>query len=788
VKKDRLIAVIFASASLALYVATSAPSVATIFDDSLEFQVVLPTLGIPHPSGYPLFALTGKLATLLIPFRDPAGRANLLSALAAAAAVGLLYLVARRFARNSVAASLATAAFAISPAWWSQSTLAEVYAPHGLLMILFLYLLLRWEEERKGSARTGRWLSAAALVAGLGLAHHRMIALLFPAALVFVFWTDPTLLRQPRRWISPLCLLVAPLLLYLYLPLRGQSVTSLDGSYQPTFQGTLDWILARGYRVFLTGNPFNVKRSTGDFVGLFLDQYGALFLLSTVVGLATGWRWSPCRYVFLLLATVATVAFGVTYKVQDIAVFFIPAFILASIWAAWGLTPIIDGFVLYSVGIARRLQLPQWTRPLVMGAPAVLLAAVLLLEPVQQAVQHFGEQDRSRQWKIYESGLDMVEQVSPGGRIVGLLGETTLVRYFRDVLGKRPDIQVTPADAEAARFDAVDRALARGEPVYLTRDLPGASTRYSLDAAGSLIAVSPKATPGTAPTGQALGDGIVLVGAQTELRRMHAGPLARLHLTWAATEPVTEELKVSARLLDQSGNVLVADDLVPVHFAYPTTAWVPGEGVSDVYDLPVPASAPAGPYDLLVILYRASDGSEVGRVQLPQVTVGRRLHSLPLPLEDHGDFPEPRTQGIGEHLRRVSPLPVAALCAREVHTRFRALAHHILQTSHRLVRHRPPCQPDEVPGQVVTVGAEVAQTVPLLAPQATGLVEPADHGIVIMRTRIDDAALFEVVRQVLGVILHGKGELQDLHAGEIELQPQGIHLRSNHPQVLRDDR
>jgi hypothetical protein len=621
-KKDRLIAAIFAFASLVLYAATSAPSVATIFDDSLEFQVVLPTLGIAHPSGYPLFTLAGKLATLLIPFRDPAGRANLLSALAAAAAVGLLYLVARRFAGSRSAAALATAAFAMSPAWWSQSTLAEVYAPHGLLMILFLYLLLRWEGVSSVPSCANRWLAVAALVAGLGLAHHRMIALLFPAALVFIFWTDPALPRQPRRWLAPLCLLVAPLALYLYLPLRGQTVTSLDGTYQPTLQGAMDWILARGYRVFLTGNPFNVERRAGDFAALFLDQYGALFLISAVIGLATAWRWSLRRYVFLALATVATVAFGAVYKVQDIAVFFIPAFILAAIWAAWGLTPVVDASAVYAAAIARRLRLPQWTRPLVMGAPTALLAAVVLFEPVQQAVQQFDEQDRSREWKTYEYGQDMLEQASPGGRIVGLLGETTLVRYFRDVLGQRPDIQVTSADAEGARFDAVDSALARGEPVYLTRDLPGASARYSLDAAGPLIVVSPKATPGTPPDGQPLGGGVVLTGARTELRQSHTGPVARVHLTWTATRPVTEELKVSARLLDRSGNVLVAEDLVPVHFAYPTTAWVPGESVDDIYDLPVSASAPAGLYDLLVILYRASDGSEVGRIHLPQLTIG----------------------------------------------------------------------------------------------------------------------------------------------------------------------
>jgi hypothetical protein len=618
-KKDRLIAVILGLASLVLYVTTAAPSVATIFDDSLEFQVVLPTLGIAHPSGYPLFTLAGKLATLLIPFRDPAGRANLFSAAAAAVAIGLLYLVACRFSGNRLAAALATAVFAISPAWWSQSTIAEVYAPHGLLMILFLYLLLQWERGKRGSSRTDRWLAAAALVAGLGLAHHRMIALLFPAALAFVLWTDPALLRQPRRWLAPVLLLAAPLLLYLYLPIRGQAVTSLDGTYRPTFRGTLDWILARGYRVFLTGNPFNVRRGASDFAVLLLDQFGALMMLSALLGLATGWRWRLRHYVFLLLGTAATLAFGVAYKVQDFVVFFIPVFILTAIWAAWGLGPVFDGLAAYGAGTARRLQLS----PSLGAIPAVLLAAVLLLEPVQAAVQHYDEQNRSGQWSTYEYGQDMLEQVPTGGRIVGLLGETTLVRYFRDVLGQRPDIRVTPADAEAARYDAVEQALANGETVYLTRDLAGASSRYSLDAAGPLIAVSPKATPGPASEGQPFGGGILLAKSGASVRETHAGQTVRLQLTWVPTAPVTEDLKVSARLLDQAGNVLAANDRVPVHFAYPTTAWVPGESVEDVYDLPVPATAPPGPYGLLVILYRASDGSELGRIQLNPVGIQR---------------------------------------------------------------------------------------------------------------------------------------------------------------------
>ncbi|MGQ9490534.1 MAG: protein O-mannosyl-transferase family [Anaerolineae bacterium] len=644
--------VLLALAAFLLYAMTAAPSVATIFDDSLEFQVVAPTLGIAHPSGYPLYTLVGKLATLLIPIRDAAGRLNLFSALAAAAAVGVLYLAARKLAGNRVAALVAAAAFAISPAWWSQATLAEVYALHGLLFVMAIYCLLRWEETRGQGAGVGEstnqrmanqrhapsrsiplghtthhaprttHLSAAALLFGLGLAHHRMIALLLPATLVFILWADPMLIRQPRRWLRPLALGLAPLLLYLYLPLRGAvGVTSLDGTYAATVQGTLDWILARGYSVFLTGNPFGVERDAGTFIALFLEQMGAPVLLAALLGIMTTWRFSTRRYVFLLLATAAQIAFGVVYKVQDVEVFFIPAFMLLALWAAWGLTAIFDGVTQQAIPLARALRLPQRWRSVYLALPVLLAAGILLFEPARAAVRAFPERDRSRAWGVYDYGQDMVASAAQDARIVGLLGETTLVRYFRDVLGQRPDLQVVPADAEAARFAAVDTALAAAAPVYLTRNLPGAAARYSLDAAGPLIAVSPKAAPGPAPAGQEMGAGIVLVDARAEVRQPRGGPAVRLNVTWAAAASVAEELKVSARLLDAAGNVLVADDRAPVHFAYPTTAWVPGETVSDVYDLAVPPAAPPGPYGVLLILYRAADGSEVGRAELPAVTL-----------------------------------------------------------------------------------------------------------------------------------------------------------------------
>ena len=119
----------------------------------------------------------------------------------------------------------------------------------------------------------------------------------------------------------------------------------------------------------------------------------------------------------------------------------------------------------------------------------------------------------------------MLAHVAPGGRVVGLLGETTLLRYFRDVLGQRRDVTVIPADKEADRLAAVDCGVGLRRARLSDPRLPGTSARYSLDAAGPLIAVSPKAQPTAPPSGQSIGAGILLADAMTEVRRPHGGPV-----------------------------------------------------------------------------------------------------------------------------------------------------------------------------------------------------------------------------------------------------------------------
>src|SRR6266581_830915 len=79
--------------ALIIYVRTLLPGPS--FGDWAEMQFIPAQLGIPHPTGYPLYVLIGWAFSLL-PIGSLAIRAELMSAASAAASAGACVLIAMR--------------------------------------------------------------------------------------------------------------------------------------------------------------------------------------------------------------------------------------------------------------------------------------------------------------------------------------------------------------------------------------------------------------------------------------------------------------------------------------------------------------------------------------------------------------------------------------------------------------------------------------------------------------------------------------------------------------------
>lgn len=76
-----------------------------------------------------------------------------------------------------------------------------------------------------------------------------------------------------------------------------------------------------------------------------------------------------------------------------------------------------------------------------------------------------------------------------------------------------------------------------------------------------------------------------------------------LVLVWRAEAETATGYHVFVHLVDEAGNILAQSDGVPADWSRPTTGWQPGEYVTDMHTLSLPAELPAGPLMLHVGLY-----------------------------------------------------------------------------------------------------------------------------------------------------------------------------------------
>lgn len=615
---DILLVLAVFALSLGLYLRTLAPSVATVFDDSPEFQLVCYLLGVAHPTGYPLYTLLGKLFTLL-PVGDVAYRVNLMSALFAAMALAWLALLLRELTGRRLAGALGAAALAVAPAFWAQATIAEVYPLHLFLLTLCLWLVARW--ERSGEAGQ-RWLIALAAAFGLALAHHRTVMLFAPGILLVILWvwrrwlaggeTSEALPSSwPRLWSIALALLL-PLALYLYIPFVGARVGSLDGTYRNTLNGFLRHVLALDYGVFLTGNPFGQSRDIRFYISLFAEQFGIAGALLGLAGLMLPWRRRRV-WLAILVSLLLCLGFAVAYRVADIEVFLLPAFLIWTLGIGVALSKIQNAInaLLQRYGVKFSSIL------------SALLVCAFLVQPLLIASRAWPAMDRSRHWEVHDVGVDALAQpLPPNATIIGILGEMTILRYFQWTQGLRPDVRTVAADRESERWAVLEQVLAQSGEAYLTRQLPGVEARYSLDALGPLIRVTPKPAPtDVACAGAEWLPGMCLQRYEAEMKMAHGVTTVRVTLEWLASAKTDADIRLSVRLHTLDERMVAQHDSRPVHETYPTTFWQPGETVTDVHDLVVPPDAAPAEYEVVLVLYDPTDGHELTRGTLGRLSL-----------------------------------------------------------------------------------------------------------------------------------------------------------------------
>lgn len=326
---------------LIIYVLTLATDVH--FTDSGELASVATSLGIAHPTGYPLFTLLGYLWANLLPWA-PIYNLNLMAAFATAASSMFMYFSLRLLfsefrliskvasftsdMKNNLLALFITLGFSFALTTWQQATSVEVYSLQLLLINTFIFIILK---SYYSTEKSDIYLILSGFVLGLGFANHLTSFMLIPAGLI-VFFAKTKNIKPNSRYKLLAYVIGATLLgvlLYLYLPIRSSQSPMFNwGEVHRSFDKFIYHVTGAQYQVWMFSDSAASKENFKLFFELIPSQLTWIGVLFLFYGFYVLYRGNKTIFWTLLSTAVLCVMYSMNYSIHDIDSYFVTAYVV----------------------------------------------------------------------------------------------------------------------------------------------------------------------------------------------------------------------------------------------------------------------------------------------------------------------------------------------------------------------------------------------------------------------------------------------------------------------------
>jgi len=399
------------------YAGTICPTV--YLGDSGELTAAAFSLGIPHNSGYPLYALLGKLFCLL-PIGNVGFRMNVMSAVLATATLWILYSLVREMTGSRLGAFFSTLILAFVQVFWSQTASAEVYTLHIFFVALLIRILYWWDKEGKFHL-----LGLFVFLTGLSFGNHMQTVMLAPPVLSLIFFRDREAILNLRRFVVISVLFVIPLLIYLYLPVRTDAGAAITWGDPNTWDRFLAHVSGRSHRAsyVFSRAPAEYLWRTKEAIQFIASQFGLLLALA-------GWGWlglPSFRWkLFFALVVLCDLFYTVFLNIISLKI------------TAFNLPTSLVIAILCGNGITRVVAVLEKTRP-VRSPIRGLVRASFCAVPAIFFLLNFGVCNQGRNYSAYEHVVNIFRTAESGdilfmngdnyvfpilyGRIVEKMGE-----------------------------------------------------------------------------------------------------------------------------------------------------------------------------------------------------------------------------------------------------------------------------------------------------------------------------------------------------------------------------
>lgn len=322
-KHHHLIGLALAIIIFFIYLFSLCPTVYLI--DSGELAAVSYTLGIAHPTGYPLYTLISYFFAH-IP-GEPIINLNLLSAIFTIIAAIFLYLITKQILKDRLSPLICVSLFAFSPTIWRISITNEVYPLTTLFVLLIIYSLFKLRDER------GFYIIMYLI--GLSMTNHIIIFFLcLPVFLYIIFVYRPDF----KKILLGILFASLGVSLYLYIITRTLGGAEVTWGNAYNVQRLFWHITGKQYQVWMFSLPLDeVFNNLLNGFSIFLKDFLYILIVPVFFGFYYLFKSERKKFWLFFIIFMLNLLYTINYHIPDIESYYIPGLISLIIVFTYGL-------------------------------------------------------------------------------------------------------------------------------------------------------------------------------------------------------------------------------------------------------------------------------------------------------------------------------------------------------------------------------------------------------------------------------------------------------------------
>ena len=436
---------------LVIYLITLAPGVVQI--DAGELSAVASTLGIAHPTGYPLFTLIGFIFTKIFSFTSKIYALNILSALYTLGGFFFIIKINQIILKNlkpqilkdrkykkkfeptlelsekqiSLLAVIGALAIAFSRTFWHQSTSVEVYSLHILLISASIYFFLKvyFKEGENKSNETKKiitdWLIFA-FIFGLSFTNH-MTSILLILGFAYLYFTKYGFKKSSfKKILLMLIPFFTALTIYLYLPISASRNPAINWGNPINWENFKRHIMGWQYQSWIFSSTESASKQFKYFVEIFPIEFAYIGLILILLGVIELYNSNKKILTFFLILFLTCVLYSINYDINDIDSYFLLAFISAGLIATAGYSFILKNFLKKNIN----------------SIYALLIFPILIL------AINFDKVNQSDNTQYQEYSISVLDSAEQNSIIISYLWDFLISPsyYLQFVEGKRKDVAI----------------------------------------------------------------------------------------------------------------------------------------------------------------------------------------------------------------------------------------------------------------------------------------------------------------------------------------------------------